>query len=152
MIVTNFKELSRYASLNPFFARAAVEAQKAVNEGIADGRNVFEGDSLYANVFTYQTNTKEASSFETHKRYIDIQMVLEGEELVGYESEEKLSFKKEYDGEADYALYSLNDEHDVIRIGRGECVIFFPDEPHAPGIAVDNTPSTVRKVVFKVKA
>ncbi len=155
MILANINspELEKYASVNPYFERAFAEIKRILCEDVADGKHIFEGDALYANLFTYETKPVEDCVFEAHKKYIDIQVVLEGEEFVGFESVEMLTAKTDFSEEGDYILYYLNDEYDNVRLCRGEMAIIFPEEPHAPGIAaIDNKPSKVRKLVVKVLA
>ncbi len=155
MIVTNINspELEKYAGVNPHFGRAFAEIKRILENGAENGKHVFDGDTLYANLFAYETKAVEDCVFEAHEKYIDIQVVLEGEELVGFESVDKLCVKTEFNEEGDYILYHLNDTYDTVRLCRGEMAIIFPKEPHAPGIAAfDNKPSKVRKLVVKVLA
>ena len=151
MIVANInsKELSAYATLHPAFTKAFDEMNRILTEGAEDGKIVLDGDKLFINVQSYTSKPESDCGFEAHKKYIDIQLILEGEEIIGYESEDKLSLTKEYDESADYMLYSLNGEYDKIRLTRGDFVILFTEEPHAPAIAA-NTPAHVRKAVVKI--
>ena len=153
MIVANInsKDLERYASLHPQFARAFDEMKRILAEGAEDGKIVLDGDKLFINVQSYTSKPESDCGFEAHKRYIDIQLILEGEEIIGYESADKLTLTKEYDESADYMLYALNGEYDKVRLTRGDFVILFAEEPHAPAIAAD-TPTPVRKAVVKVLA
>ena len=151
MIVTNInsKELSAYATLHHAFAKAFYEMKRILAEGAEDGKIVLDGDKLFINVQSYTSKPESDCGFEAHKKYIDIQLILEGEEIIGYESEDKLSLTKEYDESADYMLYAPNVEYDKIRLTRGDFVILFSEEPHAPAIAA-NTPAPVRKAVVKI--
>ena len=153
MIVANInsKDLERYASLHPQFAKAFDEMKRILECGAEDGKIVLDGDRLFINVQSYSSKPESDCGFEAHKRYIDIQLILEGEEIIGYESADKLTVTKEYDGSADYMLYALNGEYDKVRLTRGDFVILFTEEPHAPAIAAD-TPIPVRKAVVKVLA
>ena len=155
MVITdiNSPELSKYAALDPHFERAFAEIKRIMENGAEDGKHVFEGDALYANLFTYESKAEEDSAFEAHEKYIDIQVVLEGEEIIGFETVDKLTPKTEFSEDGDYILYHLNDSYDKVRLCHGELAIIFPKEPHAPGIAAcDNKPSRVRKLVVKVLA
>ena len=155
MVLTsiNSPELSKYAKLHPQFERAFAEIKRIIENGAEDGKHVFDGDALYANLFTYETKAVEECGFEAHKKYIDIQVVIDGDEIIGFESEDKLTAKTEFSEEGDYIIYHLNEHYDVARLSAGELAIIFPGEPHAPGIAAnDNKPSKVRKLVVKVLA
>jgi YhcH/YjgK/YiaL family protein len=153
MIVSNINspELEKYLLTNERFAVAFDFVKKIFADGVEDGRHVIDGDALYVNVMTYESKEAERSCFEAHKNYIDIQVIIEGEEIIGFESNDKLTVTKGYDAEGDYMLYSLNDKYDSIRVGSGEFAIIFPEEPHAPGIAADGKPARVRKAVVKVR-
>lgn len=155
MIVTkiNSPEMEAYARTHSRFAEAFEAIKKYLDEDLPDGKRAVDfGDELYANVFTYETKLAENSCFEAHKKYIDIQAVLEGEEIIGFESADELTVTTEYNGEGDYMLYGLNDKYDSVRVCRGELAIIFPEEPHAPGMTVSDKPTTVRKMVVKVLA
>lgn len=151
MIVTNInsKELALYASLHPAFPKAFAEMRRILAEGAEDGRITLDGDSLFINVQSYTSKPESDCGFEAHKRYIDVQLILEGEEIIGYESADRLTLTREYDESADYMLYALGGEYDKIRLTRGDFVILFAEEPHAPAIAAD-TPAPVRKAVVKI--
>ena len=154
MIAANIENsnVEIYKSLNKYFGRAFDEMKKLLTEDIADGSYKFDGDSFYVNVFTYKSKKEAECCFEKHKKYIDIQVVLDGEEIIGFESEDKLSATAdELDGK-DYMLFSLNEEYDRLILKKGDFVIFFPHEPHAPAIAVNDDISAVRKAVFKISA
>ena len=154
MIAANIEHSSFeiYKDLNKYFERAFEEIKKLLNGDIPDGSYKFDGDDFYVNVFTYQSKKEADCAFEKHKKYIDIQVVLEGEEIIGFESENKLTMTTEELETKDYMLFSLNKEYDKMRLGRGDFVIFFPHEPHAPAIAVNDEVTSVRKAVFKILA
>ena len=76
MIVTNInsKDLERYASLHPRFAKAFDEMKRILAEGAEDGKIVLDGDSLFINVQSYSSKPESDCGFEAHKKYIDIQL------------------------------------------------------------------------------
>ena len=53
---------------------------KALSEGCENGRYELSGGA-YANVSTYKTAPKEEKAFEAHRKYIDIQMIIRGNEI-----------------------------------------------------------------------
>ena len=157
MIVTraNLSEMKKYAGINSKFPRAFAEIEKFFASGIdkiEDGRYVFDGEALFANVSSYNSKPKAECCFESHKRYIDIQVILSGEEIIGFETADKLTPTTEFMGDKDIIIYELNSEYDEVRVSAGELTIIFPDEPHAPAIATDDIPQGIRKAVFKVLA
>ena len=154
MIVTNVNapEFEKYALTHPRFALAFEEVKKILAEGIEDGKHIIDGDNLFVNVMSYESKPTDNSVFEVHKKYIDIQVVLEGEEIIGFDALEALEVTKPYSDEADCMLCALGNTYDPIKFCKGKITIIFPEEPHAPGIAINNTPSKVKKAIFKVLA
>ena len=43
------------------------------------------------------------------------------------------------------------DEFDRVILEKGKLTVIYPNEPHAPGLAV-NAPEKVRKIVVKIRA
>jgi YhcH/YjgK/YiaL family protein len=154
MIVTNVNapEFEKYALTHPRFAPAFEQIKKILAEGIEEGKHILDGDNLFINVTSYETKTPENSVFEAHKKYIDIQVVLEGEEIIGFDAPEALELTKPYSDEADCMFYALGNTYDPVKFGKGKLTVIFPEEPHAPGIAINNAPSKVKKAIFKVLA
>ena len=141
--------LDRYIKTHERFPKA-FEALKALAASAPeDGRYEIDGDNIYALVQTYNPKLVENASFETHQKYIDIQYILEGGELMGHESEEKLEVKTEY--KPDVQKFYVKGDYDIIKLYAGELAIFFENEPHAPGITL-GTDGQVRKIVVKVLA
>lgn len=88
--------------------------------------------------------------FECHRRYVDIQFVAEGEELVEVAPPETLRPVAPYDPAADVAWFSSDAPRDAVRIPAGSFLVLWPHEAHQPGLASAAGPRPVRKVVVKV--
>lgn len=115
------------------------------------GRAEIDGDNMFALIQEYQPDIKENRKAETHAKYIDIQYVVSGEEIMGYANltaaaqiaENRLADK-------DAIFYKdLQDETDV-KILPGMYAIFFPWDIHRPGCVL-KPGSVVKKVVVKIK-
>ena len=118
MIAANIEHsnVEIYKKLNKYFERAFEETKRLMSEDIADGSYKFDEDAFYVNVFTYQTKKEADCCFEKHGKYIDIQVVLDGEEIIGFESEDKLSKTVDELAQKDYMLFSLNKEYDKSKL------------------------------------
>ena len=109
-----------------------------------------DGDNLYAPVSEYLTKNEEDARYEAHQKYIDIQYVVSGKELIGVAP---MSQKKDV-----LAAYDSTKDIEFLTVTGGEnrpalpdkFFIFFPDDAHRPGLK-DGENSPVRKVVVKVK-
>ena len=110
------------------------------------GRNEICGDTVYANVMEAKPKTKEEAFVEIHRRYIDIQIPVSANETMGYTPINELP-EANYNSADDAAIYPVGmPARDYLNVHKGEFVIFFPQDGHAPAI----TPSPLKKVVIKV--
>lgn len=101
-------------------------------------------------VSEYETKKVNEYGYEAHKKFIDIQCVLKGEEKVCCLPIEKLKETKPYSEEIDAAFYDANTQTQEMIIGNGYFAIFFPQDGHMPQLCVDE-PQLVKKVVVKVE-
>lgn len=103
-------------------------------------------------VSEYKTKTVNEYGYEAHKRFIDIQCVLKGEEKVSCLPIERLKETKPYSEEMDAAFYTddINLQSSCLSLLPGYFAIFFPQDGHMPQLCVDE-PQLVKKVVVKVE-
>ena len=112
------------------------------------GRYELDGDNIFYMVQSYDTDPDKTIS-EAHKKYIDIQYMVEGEEIIGVAdiSEDKeLTEAKE---ENDVWFYDCKTE--PLTLSAGKYMVLYPNDLHCPGVATNGTALTCRKVVVKVK-
>ena len=154
MIITTLDspELELYASLDKYFKIIFDIAKSSDPEALSEGRHEVDGENCFYTVLKYDTSPRENARFETHKKYIDIQIILEGDEEIRYETLEKLTPATEYDAERDIAFWNMNGEYDSARFSAGELTIIFTGEPHAPSLDSDKGRSAVTKLVAKIRA
>ena len=109
-----------------------------------------DGDNLYAPVNEYLTKNEEDAKFEAHQKYIDIQYVIAGAEIM---SVTPLSQKKDilvpYDLTKDVEFMTVTQSKSY-KATPDRFFIFFPSDIHRPGLKSGEN-SLVRKVVVKVK-
>jgi YhcH/YjgK/YiaL family protein len=116
----------------------------------ADGRVELDGGDIHAIVQTYGTLPAAERRWEAHRRYIDIQYVISGVELMGFGPVGALEPDGGYDAEREVAFFRPA-ELSTLRAPAGTFAVFFLQDAHRPGIA-DGAPGQVRKVVVKVRA
>jgi len=105
-------------------------------------------DGTYANVQEYTSKTE--GSYEAHRKYIDVQVVVSGEEIIFVAPLDKTcDLLHEYDEMDDYLLWTDASDAVAVPANSQNWVLLFPNEAHKPGMAVDE-PSPVRKVVVKI--
>lgn len=109
-------------------------------------------NGCFVNVQEYTSKKRTDAKFEAHKKYIDIQFVFEGSELIAIESLDTMrSYPviSEYSEEKDVELYTPNCEGVDKLLLAGDFLIIPPADAHAPGICV-NEQVTVKKAIFKI--
>lgn len=111
------------------------------------GKYEIEGDAIFAILQSYDSKEEGDCKLEAHKKYIDIQFLIEGQEYIGVEplaNQEVLEDKLESN---DVVFYKGTAPK--ISLVAGSFMVFFPTDVHAPGIKVA-APEKVVKVVVKV--
>ncbi len=149
MVYGNIDNWENYQCLNENFNKAF---QFLINNDLKElpvGRYDIYGEEVFAMVQEYDTKDEEEGKYEAHKKYIDIQYMVQGEEKVGYAFVENIETCLPYDSEKDFMLLEGKKEFFFLR--EKEFYIFFPEDAHMPGIAKGNK-TRVKKVVIKVKA
>ena len=122
-------------------------------EDYADGRYDLDEEGLFANIMTFTTNPRENQKYEAHKKYIDVQYVLNGKEgfcLEPMDTIDQNTLIQPYSEESDIMFYSAETKGEYHVLSDGEYLVMGPDCAHMPGIAVDGVPSQVRKMVVKI--
>jgi YhcH/YjgK/YiaL family protein len=118
---------------------------------LEDNTYNINGKNLLYNITSYKTSNDIAEKYaERHKKYIDIQLLLYGEERFGYSdiSSIKKVFK-EYDEEQDIELYQHIENEEFFLLRQNMFAVFFPEDIHRPGLSY-GSPRNVRKVIFKL--
>jgi biofilm protein TabA len=114
------------------------------------GRYSLDGESMFAIVQTPLTQTWESGKPEFHARYIDIQYLLEGEELIGYAiANDTLAKTHDQLVERDIAFVAPINGESKLYLTPGMFAIFYPGELHKPCRAI-NQAMTIKKVVIKI--
>ena len=147
---TNIALMEEQIAANPDQWKAAYEF--LTDNDLASlplGRHEIVEGGAYANVQEYDTRVE--GKFEAHKDYIDVQIVVSGEEEVHVaDIADAVDCLKEYDKTKDVMFYSSASEFKVYKACSSCWIVLFPGELHRPGLAKNGTPSPVKKVVVKI--
>jgi YhcH/YjgK/YiaL family protein len=110
------------------------------------------GDQVYAIVQRYQTMSSEHAFWEAHRRYAEVQFIVEGEETMGWAPLSAMQIVNDYDPERDLAVLRLApaSRPQFFTLGPGLAAIFFPGDAHMPGINAGTETRAVKKIVVKV--
>jgi YhcH/YjgK/YiaL family protein len=113
-------------------------------------RHEIDGSDVYALVSEYMSKNEEDARYEAHIKYIDIQYVISGKELMGLAPmSEKKDILEPYNETNDIMFFTVN-QISNLKASPDRFFIFFPDDAHRPGLK-DGENSPVKKIVIKVK-
>lgn len=139
------------AGLHPVLQQALTLAVAANPQEKTPGRYELQGDNIFMNVMQFATQSPEQKKAELHREYIDIQVLLSGEERILFGMTDSARQCEEMHVEDDYQLCSQIADEQAMVLKPGIFVIFMPGEPHKPGCVVQ-APMDIKKVVIKVRA
>jgi biofilm protein TabA len=150
MIVDRVENAHFYLALHKRFQKAFTVL---ADPGLAqkpDGRHDIDGDNLYFIVQHYTTKPVDQGRFESHRKYIDIQALLAGQEMLGYAPTAGLEVVEPYSEEKDIMFYRAGTMIAQTRLTPGLFCLLYPHDAHLPSCQVA-CPAEVHKVVFKVR-
>jgi biofilm protein TabA len=148
MIFDRLDQAELYRGLSPGIAHAFDYLRTTNLQHLPLGRVEIDGESLFAIVIDEPTRNRSDCKWESHRRYQDIQYVVDGEEVMGFAALDQMSVAEPFENGSDYAFY--NGEGQYVTVGAGWFTLFMPHDVHRPSMAV-NMPARVRKVVIKVE-
>lgn len=116
------------------------------------GKYDVEGDDLFYVVAKYKGKDKEEVQFESHKKYIDLQFIYSGSELMGFDKyDENLAIITPYDDKKDVMFYETPRHPMYLSCNAGDFVLFSGFDLHAPGISkIGQEDLDIIKVVGKI--
>jgi YhcH/YjgK/YiaL family protein len=147
MIVDTLDHSEQYISLHPRFQAAFAFLKNTDLHALPEGRLEIDGTNLFALTQNYQTKPVADGKLEAHRKYIDIQVVVSGEEYIGYAPLTGQAPVDPFNPEKDMGLY--HGDANLIKISSGMFAIFYPHDAHLPCRQVQG-PCAVKKIVVKV--
>ena len=148
MIYDLVENLKCYKGIAPEAVEALAAALGKLDKDSPTGKTVVIPDKLFILVQRYATGAVSEGKLEIHKNFADLQMLLSGNEFIGYAPVKESSCLVPYDGEGDYALYRAEtDDLLLLALKPGNFSIFLPEEGHMPG---RGDGQEVVKVVVKI--
>ena len=148
MIIDHILHKERYTNISPELCDALDYLASEKHAHLAPGKYELNGEQLFCLVQNYMPKTIAEGKLEAHRRYIDVQYIVSGEEMIGYGDLGQL-IPGEYNDAKDFQ--SVVGNVDLVRVPAGFFMILFPNDVHMPGIQTDSSATMVRKVVMKVK-
>jgi biofilm protein TabA len=132
MILDDLHNAARYHALHPLFAQAFAFLQKPDLASLESGRHELAGDTLFALINRDPGKGRAGAKLESHRRYIDIQFLVEGREEIGWRpTSECRQVTEPYDDSRDIGFFG-DQPLAWIELPVGKFMIFYPEDAHAP--------------------
>ncbi|MGD9201414.1 MAG: YhcH/YjgK/YiaL family protein [Chitinispirillia bacterium] len=116
---------------------------------LKDGRVKIDGDKVFAKISSYDTVHSSKKLYESHRCYIDLQLILKGRETIFYTQADNLSESKSYNPDQDITFYHGENET-ALNLAPQHFAVFFPHDAHKPCCFWDRK-TDVKKLVIKMK-
>ncbi|MDO4276589.1 MAG: YhcH/YjgK/YiaL family protein [Eubacteriales bacterium] len=147
MIYDKLENLKKYKGISKWLDKALEFLEGTELAKLPLGRTAIWEDKVFANVMEAQASDVSEGKFEIHRRYMDIQIDLEGTEIiqVGLDAEGVLD---EFDPAKDFGTVICRESVSCI-MGKNRFIVCMAEEPHKPGIAATEN-RFLKKCVVKV--
>jgi len=114
-----------------------------------DSSRIELADGMFAMEQAYLTKTPSEGRWESHLKYIDIQVVIEGQEFIGVAEISRLKLAEDLTPAKDLLFYAPHTLASSLLLTAGEAAILYPPDGHLPGL-IAGSQVLVRKSVVKV--
>jgi biofilm protein TabA len=149
MIVTDLDKAAEQIPQSAGLKKAIDWLKSVRGQILPDGRVDIDGDKVYALCQSYETKGGEMV-FEGHRKYIDVQYVAQGAEIIYWTYSEQATVTRPYEDAGDYWLGTMPiDMWTGVRLTSGQLAVLFPTDAHAP-CRMAQKPMQVKKIVIKV--
>lgn len=112
------------------------------------GKYPIDSNNVYASITEDPSKDLDKTNWESHRRYIDLQYIISGEEIIGVSPVSTATVTKPYDEKKDLANYTA--EGRMEKSVPGTFFLFFPDDAHRPNITPGGN-RLVKKLVIKIR-
>jgi len=150
MIVTDLITIDHQVLMTPSLRKAFDFLRGKDLHALPDGRVDIDGEKVFALVQRYETVPADVLKFEYHRKYIDVQFIGSGEEMIGWAPSVALQITEAYDEKKDVCFGMVKKgAWTPVQLQAGILAVFWPDDAHAPKLAAGQ-PAKVMKIVVKV--
>jgi biofilm protein TabA len=151
MLLLALADADTITTLHPRFALALTWLRKTDVSSLAEGRHDIDGDACFAIIENGVGHDPAKRRFESHLRYIDLQISLSGGERMDVTPTVGLSVADDFQPGGDIAFYHEPDRAVTsLAVTPGMMAVFFPADAHKPSLRLSEPATAFRKVVIKV--
>lgn len=147
MIYAHINDAGNYSGLGEIFAWAVRQMERACLENLPVGKTDLIPGKAWFSIDEPMTKPFDETLFEAHRKFVDIQMTLAGDELIGCAPLNRMTPAGVYDEKQDIQFFK--GEGLMLNCTAGMFAVFFPEDTHLPCIAME-APCRIRKIVVKI--
>lgn len=146
MILDTLKNAAKYAGLKHGLSEAFGFLDQPGLKDLPDGKYEIAGDRVYAIIERRDGRRVEDGELEAHRKHLDVQFIVSGNESMGWKSRADLTNSETYDEERDLEFFE-DAPDSIVQVPPGSFAVFLPTDAHLPLIGE----GPIHKVVVKVK-
>lgn len=148
MIYGTLKEKGRYAFLDEKIKRCFQFACEQDLGSFETGSHPVDGEEIYVNIAEYETVEVKARFWEAHRRYLDLHVMLRGEECVEIGFLQTMRAGEYVPGDDFLPLEGTPSAR--VRLGPGDFLLCYPEDGHKTGVQWE-APQQIKKAIFKIR-
>jgi biofilm protein TabA len=146
MVVDKLEKAENHFGLHPEFQKAFAFLRLESLKDLAPGRHEIDGDRMFCMISRGPGKKRAEARLEAHRKYIDIQYILEGTDEMGWKPAASCGIPDgDYDEKKDVIFYK-DRPRKWTKVPAGSFAIFFPRDAHAPMVG----DAEIHKAVIKV--
>ena len=152
MLLDSLDNSKRFEAHHPGFARAFAFLSGTDLSSLAPGRHPIDGDGLFVLIEHREGRGNDEARLEAHRRYVDIQYTIEGQEEIGFAP---IATCRKPAGEFDEAkdiIFFDDRPMTWLAVPPGQFAIFFPHDAHAPFAGTGLLKKAIVKVAYASRA
>ena len=150
MLFAKIVNLPKYQAILPWTEKLMDYLRTHDPKTLRPGKYEIAGEALYISVQEYLTEPAFARPWECHRRYLDLQYMVEGEEILYMTPAAALQNCGEYNAQSDCVLSHSETAASSLLLKTGDCVLLTPEEAHKPKCIAAH-PCNVKKAVIKIR-
>ena len=149
MIYDKIENLSVYFDSSSKFAKVESVLSEFLKNPFDSGKIEIDGDNMWCNVAKYNVEDGTPIKYEAHKEYADVQIMVDGEENIGWANLNECNITEDFKEGCDIAFMDAPNGQ-LFALRKGYFMVFFPEDAHAPCRKSENA-DFAHKLVFKVR-
>jgi YhcH/YjgK/YiaL family protein len=144
------KFAATFAYLEALFRPGSPESVRLLATPVGETHRYELADGAFAMEQVYRSKLRPDGFFESHRRYIDVQVIFEGEEWMEVADLTRGAERLPYNPDRDLIVWHDIPSASRLNVRAGDAAIFYPADVHMPGLCPESGQAIVRKTVIKV--